>query len=175
VFGAAACSVLRLDEAAGELVFAAVAGEGAEFLVGRRFPADRGIAGWVAASGEAMIVDQVSTNDMFARDIAESTGYVPESIMAAQIADDGTCLGVLEVLDMNRQQRAGFGDLDLLTLLAGQAAIGLRSPDLGRAPAGHAERAAVEGLIRQLESWDAPAQQAARRVMQALVAFFGGV
>ena len=91
VFGAAASSIMLLDEPAGELVFAAVAGQGEDSLVGRRFPADRGIAGWVAATGEAMIVDQVSANAVFARDVAESTGYVPESIMAAQIAHEGNC------------------------------------------------------------------------------------
>ncbi len=127
VFSAAASSVVLLDEATRELVFVAVAGEGAPAIVGRRFPADRGIAGWVAATGEAVIVDEVSTNAVFARDVAESTGYVPKSIMAAQIAHDGTCLGVLEVLDMSLRTPAGFGELDLLMLLAGQAAIVLRS------------------------------------------------
>lgn len=127
VFGAAASSVMLLDETSRELVFAAVAGEGATTLVGRRFPADRGIAGWVAATGEAVIVEQVTTSAVFARDLAESTGYVPRSIMAAQIAHDGTCLGVLEVLDMRQRTPAGFGELDLLMLLAGQAAIVLRT------------------------------------------------
>lgn len=126
-FSAAASSVLLLDEATRELVFAAVAGEGADILVGRRFPADRGIAGWVAATGEAMIVDQVTTSAVFARDVAESTGYVPECVMAAQIAHDGSCLGVLEVLDMGRRAPADFADLDLLMLLAGQAATVLRA------------------------------------------------
>ncbi|MEU6942907.1 GAF domain-containing protein, partial [Streptomyces rubiginosohelvolus] len=37
IFGAAAGSVLLLDEEADELVFRAVSGEGQEFLVGRRF------------------------------------------------------------------------------------------------------------------------------------------
>ncbi|CAO0832998.1 hypothetical protein SMICM17S_04384 [Streptomyces microflavus] len=44
IFGAAASSVLLLDEEADELVFRAVSGEGQEFLVGRRFPAGRGIS-----------------------------------------------------------------------------------------------------------------------------------
>jgi hypothetical protein len=174
VFGAAASSVLLLDEAARELVFAAVAGEGAATLVGRRFPADRGIAGWVAATGEAMLVEQVSSSAMFAADVAESTGYVPESIMAAQISHDGACLGVLEVLDMSRQARGEFGDLDLLTLLAGHAAIAMRG-DVGQAAGGRAEQIAVEGLIGQLRSGDPQALEAACQMLQALASFFGGV
>jgi len=45
IFHARAASVLLLDEAAGELVFEAVVGEGEDDLVGRRFPAGTGIAG----------------------------------------------------------------------------------------------------------------------------------
>ncbi len=44
IFGAEASSVFLLDEEADELVFQAVSGQGEEFLVGRRFPAGRGIA-----------------------------------------------------------------------------------------------------------------------------------
>ena len=46
-FGARASSILSLDEDANELVFAAVAGEGSDSLVGRRIPSSTGIAGWV--------------------------------------------------------------------------------------------------------------------------------
>ena len=38
IFGAKASSVLLLDEAANELVFEAVVGEGEENLLGQRFP-----------------------------------------------------------------------------------------------------------------------------------------
>ncbi len=172
-FDAAASSVLWLDEDSGELVFAAVAGEGQESLLGRRFPAARGIAGWVAATGEPMIVDHVLENAVFARDVAISTGYVPESIMAAQIAHAGVCLGVIEVLDMKRQRRGNFGDLELLSLLAGQAAIALRGPGCGLAAAAPAGRSAVDVLVSQVDGMDPRAQQAACEMLQALTSFFG--
>jgi hypothetical protein len=121
-----------------------------------------------------MLVEQVSSSAMFAADVAESTGYVPESIMAAQISHDGACLGVLEVLDMSRQARGEFGDLDLLTLLAGHAAIAMRG-DVGQAAGGRAEQIAVEGLIGQLRSGDPQALEAACQMLQALASFFGGV
>ena len=47
IFGAKASSVLLFDEETDELVFAAVAGEGEQHLVGRRIPSSTGIAGWV--------------------------------------------------------------------------------------------------------------------------------
>ncbi|MFC9943114.1 GAF domain-containing protein [Streptomyces pratensis] len=126
IFGAAASSVCLLDEEADELVFQAVSGEGEEFLVGRRFPAGRGIAGWVATSGEPMIVDDLSRNTSFDRSLAESTEYVPDSLMAAPLISDARVLGVLEVLDPSPQARSDVRELDLLAMFARQAAAALR-------------------------------------------------
>lgn len=126
IFAAAASSVFLLDEQAGELVFQAVSGEGQDFLVGTRFPAHRGIAGWVAASGQAMIADDLTAMPSFARDLAESTRYVPSALMAAPLLSEQRVLGVLEVLDPTPRSRADLSDLDLLALFAHQAAIALR-------------------------------------------------
>ncbi|MFE1515961.1 GAF domain-containing protein [[Kitasatospora] papulosa] len=126
IFGAAASSVCLLDEEADELVFQAVSGEGEAFLVGRRFPAGRGIAGWVATSGEPMVVDDLSRNASFDRSLAESTEYVPDALMAAPLISESRVLGVLEVLDPSPQARSGVRELDLLAMFARQAAAALR-------------------------------------------------
>lgn len=125
IFGAQASSILLLDTAADELIFEAVSGQGQEFLVGRRFPAGRGIAGWVAASGEPMVVDDLHGSSSFDRAIAKSTGYVPDALMAAPLIRGGEVLGVLEVLDPSPQARSGLPELDLLSLFARQAAVAL--------------------------------------------------
>ena len=126
IFGAAASSVFLLDETANELVFQAVSGEGEEHLIGSRFPAHRGIAGWVAMSGEALVVDDLTQDTSFARDIAESTRYVPNSLMAAPLIHADRILGVIEVLDPVAQSRSDLAELDLLLLFAGQASTALR-------------------------------------------------
>ncbi|MFB8378876.1 GAF domain-containing protein [Streptomyces rubiginosohelvolus] len=126
IFGAEASSVFLLDEEADELVFQAVSGQGEEFLVGRRFPAGRGIAGWVATSGEPMVVDDLSADPSFDRSLAESTAYVPNALMAAPLISDARILGVLEVLDPSPQARSGVRELDLLAMFARQAAAALR-------------------------------------------------
>jgi GAF domain-containing protein len=125
IFGAQASSILLLEAAADELVFEAVSGQGQEFLVGRRFPAGRGIAGWVSASGEPMVVDDLHDSAPFDRDIAKSTGYVPNALMAAPLIHGDRALGVLEVLDPSPQARSGLPELDLLCLFARQAAVAL--------------------------------------------------
>ncbi len=87
-----------MDAETGELVFEAVSGEGEKELVGSRFPAGTGIAGWVATSGQPMVADDLRETK-FDHDAAESTGYVPATIMAAPLIRFEECEGVLEVLD----------------------------------------------------------------------------
>ncbi|MFF4537146.1 GAF domain-containing protein [Streptomyces aureus] len=125
IFGAAASSVLLHDRDTDELVFQAVAGEGEESLVGSRFPAGRGLAGWVLVSGEPMIADDLRKQGMFAKDVAKATGYVPDALMAAPLAHRDRVLGVLEVLDPAEQSRSSLSELDLLALFARQAAAAL--------------------------------------------------
>jgi GAF domain-containing protein len=120
---AEAASVFLVDDETGDLVFAAVAGRGEDTLVGTRFPGDTGIAGWTVASGQPMIADDL-TDSPFSQSAAEQTGYVPRSVAAAPLYHDGRCVGVLEVLDRTAD-RDELETLDLLGLLASQAALGL--------------------------------------------------
>jgi GAF domain-containing protein len=136
VFGAAAASVFLVDMATGDLVFEAVSGEGEGALIGRRLPVGTGIAGWVAAYGQPLLVDDTSDSPHFARAAAASTGYVPRSIMAAPLIAAGECLGVVEVLDRGSRLRGDLGDVDLLGMLATELGTALEllhedSPETG--------------------------------------------
>lgn len=143
VYGAAAASVFLVHEETGDLVFEAVAGEGEDHLLGTRFPAGTGIAGWTVLCGQSLLVDDVQENPQFARDAAESTGYVPHSIMAAPLFHDGDCIGVLEVLDRDIHPRSDRADLDALGLLATETAavldllMRMRVLEADHAPAAH--------------------------------------
>jgi len=125
IFGARASSVFLFDEDSDELVFEAVSGEGAEDLVGRRFPSSTGIAGWVLVTRQPLVVEELDKDPRFAREAAESTGFVPKGLMAAPLLHEDNALGVLEVLD--RPQKAAFSlaEMDLLGLFAYEAAIAL--------------------------------------------------
>lgn len=71
------------------------------------------------------MVDDLHDSASFDRDIAESTGYVPNALMAAPLIRGDRVLGVLEVLDPSPQARSGLPELDLLGLFARQAAVAL--------------------------------------------------
>ncbi|MFJ2954994.1 GAF domain-containing protein [Streptomyces sp. NPDC087270] len=114
-FSAAAASVFLRDEDQGLLVFEASSGVGEDRLVGTAIPAGQGIAGWVAATGETVIVRGVADDDRFDRDFALSTGLVPDVLMAVPMEHAGEIIGVLEVLDPKTD---GVGDLDAMDLLS---------------------------------------------------------
>ncbi len=155
VYGAAAASVFLLHEETGDLVFEAVAGEGEDRLIGTRFPAGTGIAGSTVMFGQPLVIDDVSASPQFAREAAESTGYVPRSIMVAPLFRDGDCIGVLEILDRDSRPRCDLADLDSLGLIATETAavlsllVRLRSLESER---GERAGAAMEGmpLLRRL-------------------------
>jgi GAF domain-containing protein len=98
------------------LRFLAASGEGAAEVVGLRLPVNRGIAGWVVSSGQSIAIDDVRRDPRFARDVAESTGYIPSSILAAPVETESETLGILEVLD--RSAAPGRDDMGLVTSLA---------------------------------------------------------
>jgi GAF domain-containing protein len=170
-FGAAAASVFLRDEANGTLVFEASSGVGEDQLVGVTIPGDQGIAGWVASTGETMIVRGVADDARFDRDFARSTGLVPDVIMAVPMEHDGDILGVLEVLDPKVE---GIGDLDamdLLTELANQSSAALALVLAGRrspTPPAEDALARLDAAVRQTTGQRATA---ARALLHAVADF----
>lgn len=159
-FGGAAVSTLIIDDT--DLVFGAVSGVGQGLLPGRRIPLRSGVAGWVVASAQAVAVADTTTSGLFAREIAESTGYVPKTIVAAPLLTDDCCLGVMEVLD--RTSHCGADALELLTLFARQAALILEL-EQAAASSGQDE---LGTLLGRLTTADQGPKAAALRLLEAV-------
>jgi len=123
IFGAKASSIVLLDEETEELVFEAVVGKGEDTLLGTRYPAGKGIAGWVLATRTPLVIEDVQQDPRFAKDVAEDTGYVPSGLMAAPLLHDERALGVLSVLDRPEQSLFSLKEMELLGLFANQASI----------------------------------------------------
>jgi GAF domain-containing protein len=125
IFNARASSVFLFDEESDELVFEAVAGEGADELIGRRFPSSTGIAGWVLVTRQPLVVEELADDPRFSRETAESTGFVPKGLMAVPLLHEDRALGVLEVLDRPQQAAFSLQEMELLGKFANEAAIAL--------------------------------------------------
>ena len=110
-------SVAVLDEDAGELRWVAANGPGADGILGQVLPLGHGLAGFVAATGQSLAVDDVSKDPRFAREVAERIGYIPGSMLVVPVlGDDGAVLGALSVLDRSGRE-------DDLTVAAAFAAV----------------------------------------------------
>jgi len=151
LFAAAACSVALVDDDGETLRFVASDGAGADAIVGVTIPVSRGIAGWAAMSGQPISVRDVQTDARFARDVAESTNYVPSSILAApMMTTEGEVMGVTSVLDPSVEEASDW-TLQVLGTLASQMAMLLAG---GHGPSTPSPTEALgRDVLRVVEAW----------------------
>ncbi len=169
VMDSSAGSLLLLDELTDELVFAVIEGGGGESLKGIRMPSDTGIAGWVATNRKPVIVNDVSQDNRYNKNVAQAFDFPLTSLMCVPMISRGKFIGVLQVL----HSRPGyyFQELDqqLLTTFANQAAIAIENARLYENLKEERDRlVAVEDEIRKRlarDLHDGPTQLLASIVM----------
>jgi GAF domain-containing protein len=156
IFGAAAASILLADEEEGVLVFRVSTGDAGQGLVGRKFPSDKGIAGYVFMTGMPMATSNVKDDKRFNQDFAQSTGYVPDSILATPLtSSDDRIIGVMEILDKIEAASFDIRDMELAGIFAQQASMAIdQSQQIEKI-----EQALVQGL-RRLARLDGSAELA---------------
>src|SRR5512142_1943073 len=125
IFGAASASILLINEEEQVLEFKIACGHVEQDVIGSKFPLDKGIAGYVAMTGQPIATSHASQDARFDREFAESTGYVPESILATPLLSGDRIIGVMEVLDKINAQSFGMQDMELLGMFARQAALAI--------------------------------------------------
>ena len=169
LFSAAATSCAVTDEDGEQLRFVAADGAGADKIVGVEMPAGRGIAGFVAMSGQAMAVADVQRDPRFARDIAESTEYVPSTIVAVPLLSaDGAVVGVLSVLDPAVDASSGWS-LSVLGTLGTMVGRLLEGPEpVAPAPV---EPQDLEALLARIGEHGPAGERLAGQVLGALATF----
>ena len=149
IFGAAAASILLVNEEEEALEFKVSTGEADHDLVGTKFPYDKGIAGYVFMTGQPIATSNVREDKRFNQDFAKSTGYVPNSILATPlISSDDRVIGVMEVLDKIDATSFDLQDMELLGMFAQQAAMAI---DMSQ-QIDSIEQALVHGLKRLAKS-----------------------
>ena len=164
LFAAAACSVALVDDDGETLQFVASDGAGGEAIVGVSIPVSRGIAGWAAMSGQPIAVRDVQSDARFARDVAESTQYVPSSILAApMMSADGEVVGVTSVLDPSVDEASDW-TLQVLGTLASHIAMLVGREDAGTATPAGEQTGSLDGLgrdvLRVVEAWQSSGSRA---------------
>lgn len=125
IFNAGAASILLINEKEGVLVFKVAYGASDHDLVGTKFPLDKGIAGYVAMTGQPLAISNVRQDPRFNQDFAKSTGYIPGSILAVPLLSGERVIGVMEILDKIDASSFDVQDMELLSMFARQAAIAI--------------------------------------------------
>jgi HD-GYP domain-containing protein (c-di-GMP phosphodiesterase class II) len=105
------------------LVFKIVRGEKSDELTGKTVPKGKGIAGWVAANNQPLLVADVKSDERFDADVDVVTGHETKSILCVPMM---TVAGVEGVIELNKKDaHYGARDVELITYLADQAAASL--------------------------------------------------
>ena len=132
LFDAEAASIALHDPATDRLVFRVAAGEQGQGVVGLAVPPTQGLVGYVFQTGQALALSDVQHDRRFGRAFAESTGYVPRSIVAVPLIDDAGTIGVLEVLDKRDSAAFSLRDVELASVFARQATVAIRASRVER-------------------------------------------
>src|SRR5579859_3106779 len=120
-------SLLLLDEAKQELYFELAVGKASQALKDVRVKMGQGIAGWVAAHGETVVVPDTSKDTRFFSKVDEKTKTETRSIVAVPVRFRDTCLGVIELINCIGPEGFDPRDLKLLEALSDFAAIALEN------------------------------------------------
>src|SRR5205823_552051 len=107
-----------------ELVFEIALGQKADEVKKFRVPLGHGIAGHVAATGQPTATSG-GGDPRQAREIGESVGYVPRSILCVPLFYADRVIGVLELLDKVDEATFTMMDMQVLGLFANLAAVAL--------------------------------------------------
>lgn len=118
-------SLLLMAPGSEHLIFEIAVGDGADRLKGSSLRLGEGIAGWVALSGESVLIENVHNDPRFCRRFDEMGDFRTQSIICVPMKNKGNVLGVIELI--NRIEETVFSDLDMRSLetIAEYAAIAI--------------------------------------------------
>src|SRR3981081_2635501 len=124
VINSEAASLFLVDDEHQELVFEVALGQKATEVKKFRVPLGHGIAGHVAATGQPTATSGAA-DPRHAREIGESVGYVPRTILCVPLFYADRVIGVLELLDKADGASFSMLDMHILGLFANLAAVAL--------------------------------------------------
>lgn len=152
LMNAESSSVILLDSSGEYLQIASSTGSKEEEVRGLRFPAGKGIAGWVIENREPVMVNDVDSDPRFYPEIDQQSGYRTEGICCAPMVFRDQMLGVIEVLNYRMKGDFPASRLELFTTFADLAAIALKNAisfdDLAHSYKLLSEQVRTEGIYR---------------------------
>jgi signal transduction histidine kinase len=129
LLGAVASSVWLIDSETNELVCSQATEPQREVVRGWRLAPGEGLAGWVARTGESLIVPDIRNDKRYFKAVGQSAGLDIRSVVSVPLQVREKVIGVLQVVDAD-VDRFKPADLELLEPLAATAAISIENARL---------------------------------------------
>jgi len=108
-------SLLLRNARTGELTFKLVVGSGVQAILGSTIPKGQGIAGWIAETGQAIIIEDVAKDKRFDSTVDRLLGFTTESIIGVPLKTRDRVFGVIELI--NKVKGGNFTPLELKMLM----------------------------------------------------------
>jgi diguanylate cyclase (GGDEF)-like protein len=125
-FGPERWSLLMVDDTSGELYYAIAVGENAESLKGLRVPLGEGVAGWVAATGNPLIVPDVALDPHWSAFATKHPDLKIQSIACVPVRSGTKTLGVIQLLNSKLDLLSEYS-ISFLRILCDYAAIAIQN------------------------------------------------
>lgn len=123
-------SIFELDETTNELFFRVLSSQASHKVAEIRLKMGEGVAGWVARTGEAVIVPDAAGDPRFTGKVDHVTGFKTRSLIALPIRNKGRLIGVLELVNKCGPSPFNQEDMEFLTIAANQIGIAIANARL---------------------------------------------
>jgi len=125
-FGPERWSMLMVDEKAQQLYYAIAVGEDSESLRGLRVPLGEGVAGWVASTGNPLVVPDVSLDAQWSAFSRAHPELRIQSIACVPVRSGDKTLGVIQLLNSKLDLLSEYS-ISFLRILCDYAAIAIQN------------------------------------------------
>lgn len=119
-------SLILIDKESGDMFFETVIGEKGEIIRGLRLKKGEGIAGWVANTGEVLIINDVQSDKRFLKEFDKKTKFKTRNMICVPLKSKDKILGVMQVIN---KKDGDFceEDKNLFLAFANQVAIAIEN------------------------------------------------
>ena len=130
IMNAETSSLTLLDEETGDLKFAVARGEAGQIIKGKSIKLGQGICGWVAKTGECLILNNPYKDPRFDPSFDRASGFKTRSYLCMPLKTfNGTVIGTVQVLN-KRKGKFTKKDAEIFTHFCNLSAIAIRNQQL---------------------------------------------
>jgi DNA-binding CsgD family transcriptional regulator/putative methionine-R-sulfoxide reductase with GAF domain len=152
LLGVVGCSVWLIDPNTEELVCRQAAGRQSDLVCGWRLPIGTGVVGWIAKSGERVLIHDTRKDARHFKRVDKKTGLEIRSIMGVPLKSKDNIIGALQAVD-TAPNRFNRRRLKTMAGLAASAGVAITNANLfARAQRQIAIRKETEKKLRKRET-----------------------